>query len=284
MAAPYPDEKPTQPLASVLDCPSMTRRSTPWPAGVPCWLDLNTPDVRRAGAFYAAVCGWDGAEPDEDYGGYVIATVDGLPVAGIGPQTTPGQPGAWIPYLATDDADAVAAAVPGAGGTVLLAPGDVGPLGRLGLFADPTGAVFGAWQAGEHLGAQLVNEPGGLVWEDLRSTDPAAATAFYAQVFGYEIRPLAEAGPGYGLFHLPGDDAPLGGMGGLFGEAGPSRWLLYIAVADDDAALEAVAAGGGTVVWPANDTPYGRMATINDPFGAELALMQPAPDQPQPER
>ena len=30
----------------------MTIRTTPWPAGVPCWADLSTPDVTAAKGFY----------------------------------------------------------------------------------------------------------------------------------------------------------------------------------------------------------------------------------------
>ena len=72
---------------------------------------------------------------------------------------------------------------------MLLAPGDVGPLGRMLIAADPTGAVFGVWQAGTHIGAGLVNRPGGLVWEDLRSPEPERARAFYRSVFGVPRRP-----------------------------------------------------------------------------------------------
>ena len=84
----------------------MSRRSTPWPAGVPCWPDLNVPDVPAAAAFYATVLGWTCPEPDPDYGGYVIASVDGAAAAGIGPQTMPEIRPAWTLYIATDDADA----------------------------------------------------------------------------------------------------------------------------------------------------------------------------------
>jgi predicted enzyme related to lactoylglutathione lyase len=63
------------------------------------------------------------------------------------------------------DADETAAAVAEHGGAILLTPGDVGPLGRMAIATDPTGAVFGVWQAGMHI-AGLVNEPCGLTWED----------------------------------------------------------------------------------------------------------------------
>lgn len=221
----------------------MTTRTSPWPPGVPCWTDLGTTDVSAAQAFYGSVVGWSFQETGEEYGGYVLALVDGKPAAGIGPLQGDQQMPAWTVYLASDDADATAGAVTEHGGTVLMPPMDVGPLGRMLIASDPAGGVFGVWTAGEHIGAGLVNEPGGLTWEDLRSTDPDAARTFYGGVFGYEFNALEAAGPDYTTFHLPGDPAPLGGMGGMFGapDGTPSHWLAYFNVADADAAAAAAA-------------------------------------------
>src|SRR6185503_9143475 len=111
---------------------------------------------------------------------------------------------------------------------LFMPPGDVGPLGRMCIAADPTGAVFGVWQAGQHIGAGIVNEPGGLTWEDLRSTDPDAARAFYKSLFGFRFEALEAAGPDYTPFSQPNEEWPLGGMGGLMGADGqPSHWLVY---------------------------------------------------------
>jgi uncharacterized protein len=254
----------------------MSVRTTPWPAGVPCWADLTVPDVDAATAFYSAVLGWSFTKPDEQFGGYVIGSVGEAAAAGIGPQQSADQPAAWTLYIASDDADATASAVTGAGGHVLLPPGDVGPLGRMFVAADPTGAVFGVWQAGTHIGAGITNEPGGLAWEDLRSTDPDAARAFYAAVFGYDFRPLEPAGPDYTTVHVRGEDAPVGGMGGMMGAPPdtPSHWLVYFAVSDVDAAVSAATSSGGTSLTPPFATTYGRMAPLQDPAGAVLWLVQ----------
>ncbi len=263
----------------------MSVRTSPWPAGVPCWVDLMASDVAASSAFYRAVLGWSVAEPDDQAGGYVVAEVAGAAVAGIGPEQ-PGARRAWTLYFASDDADATAAAAVELGGTVLLAPGDVGPHGRMSLLADPSGAVFGLWQAGTMIGASLVNEPGGLLWEDLRSTDPAKAQDFYASVFGYRIDPLEMAGEDYGTFRLPEEEQPLGGIGGLMGlpEGTPSHWLVYFAVSDVDAAVAAAERGGGRVVEPAFDSPFGRMAALADPDGAVFMAMASDPAAPGPDR
>lgn len=263
--------------------PIRTRR---WPTGVPCWVDLTVSDVPAALAFYGAVLSWEFVEDTAgDFGGYAIAQVQGHAAAGIGPAQQIGVPPAWTLYLAADDADRTAKEVTDAGGTMLLPPGDAGPLGRWFVAADPTGAVFGVWQAAEHLGAEWHSDAGGLTWEDLRSPDPAAAIAFYRTVFGYETQDLPGAGPDYATFTLAGasDQAPLGGMGPLFGSP-RARWLVYFGVRDLDAALGAARARGAMEVAAPTDSPYGRMALVQDPFGAEFMLAETDGSQPPPER
>ena len=263
----------------------MSIRTSRWPAGVPCWADLTAPDVEAAKAFYADVLGWSFAATEEEYGGYAIAQVGDAPAAGIGPQQE-GAPPAWTVYLASDDADATAAAVTEAGGTVILPPGDVGPLGRMFIGLDPTGAAFGVWQAGTHIGASVVNEPGGITWEDLRTPDADTARTFYSKVFGFHYDPVEGAPSDYTTFSAADEQAPAGGMGGFMGgpEGQPPHWLVYFAVPDTDAAVAAAEKGGGRVLAPAFDTPYGRMAGIADPGGAVFWLAQNDGSGPQPDR
>jgi len=252
----------------------VTIRTSPWPAGVPCWADLMSPDVEAAREFYGRVIGWDFQDTGDDYGGYVIAAIGPSAAAGIGPAPE-GIPSTWTMYFASDDVDKTAASVTENGGTIMMPPGDVGDLGRMFVGADPTGAAFGVWQAGTNIGAEVVNEPGGITWEDLRSPEPDAAREFYGAVFGHTFSALPDAGPDYTTFHRPGDEAPLGGMGGMMGAAGaPAHWILYFAVADTDASVAAAESGGGTIVAPTFDTPYGRMAGITDPAGAMFWVMQ----------
>ena len=263
----------------------MSVRTSAWPSGVPCWADVMATDVRASGAFYSAVFGWTVPEPEEQWGGYVTAEADGQAVAGLGP-VQGGAPPAWTLYLATDDADRTVATAQEHGGTVLGPVMEVGPLGRMAILADPTGAVFGLWQAGSMIGATRVNEPGGLVWEDLRSTDPESARSFYGALFGYAYDPVDMAGPDYATFRLPSEPHVLGGMGDFMGEpeGGPSHWLVYFQTADADAAASAAERAGGSVLAPAFDTPYGRMACLRDPDGAVFMVMAPDPSQPGPDR
>jgi predicted enzyme related to lactoylglutathione lyase len=257
---------------------AMTTRTSPWPPGIPCWVDLATPDVDAAKAFYATVLGWSYTDAPPEFGGYTTAQMRDRNAAGIGPVQSPEQPSAWTLYFASDDADKTATSVTEHGGTVLFGPDNVGPLGRMFVAADPTGAAFGVWQHLQHIGAGIVSEAGALAWEDLRSADPDAARGFYTGVFGFETRPLSEEMPDYTTFHLAGDDAPLGGMGGMMGLTGlPSHWVVYFGVPDCDAGVVAAEQAGGVILSPSFQTPYGKMAAITDPAGASFWIAETDP-------
>ncbi|MGY5882513.1 VOC family protein [Modestobacter lacusdianchii] len=248
----------------------MPTRDTAWPPGTPCWVDLGTPDVDAARAFYAAFLDWEYLDPGPDAGGYLMCLLNGHEAAGLGPQQDPADPPRWTTYLATDDADATAARVTAAGGRVLAPPMDVGPAGRMAIAADPQGNPFGLWQAGATTGVQVFNEPGSLVWNEAAVDDPAAAREFYTAVFGFAW----EAIPGEDAYWtFATGDRPLGGLSGVV-EGLPRGWSTCFAVASTGAAVQAVESGGGKVLMPAEDTPFGRFAVVTDPWGAAFSVME----------
>jgi hypothetical protein len=61
--------------------------------------------------------------------------------------------------------------VESAGGKVTVGPMRMMTAGRMTIFAETADAVIAVWQPGQHLGAQLVDEPGASVWSDLSSSD-----------------------------------------------------------------------------------------------------------------
>jgi uncharacterized protein len=255
----------------------MPTRSDPWPAGTPCWVDISVPDVPTSVAFYGSVMGWTFVDTGAEFGHYQIGQVGGHAAAAVGPRLDQNQPARWTVYLASDDADATARAITDNGGTLLAEPFDVPGSGRMCAALDPSGAMFGVWQAAGTIGAEIYNEPGGLAWTDARLTDPDAGRVFYAAVFGYRYRGLQGAPDDYTTVHL--GEPPLGGMGGMMGapEGTPAHWVAYFAVADADAAVAAATAGGGSVLGGPDDTPFGRMAFLTDPDGAVFAIAGPAP-------
>ena len=253
----------------------MVQRDTPWPTGTPCWVDLGADDLAKAKTFYSAIFGWETIDGPPESGGYVMCEVDGQPVAGIGPKMGPAEmPTVWTTYLATDDADATAEKITAAGGHVLAAPFDVMDVGRMGLAVDPGGAAFGIWQSRAHTGMRLANVPGAVCWNENMSRDFAGNKAFYQAAFGYEYDDMSSADMSYATFKTTG--TPLGGIGDLAAMAPaqtPAHWMTYFAVHDTDEAVATATKHGGSVMRPAWDSPYGRMAIVSDDQGAVFALM-----------
>ena len=152
--------------------------------GVPSWVDIGTPDPTAALAFYSGLFDWEGQDMGEEAGHYTIVSKGGRQVAAISPAQDSGPP-RWTTYINVDDVDTVATRAQAAGGTVVVAPMDVMTAGRMAIFADTTGAVVAAWQPGDHIGAQLVNEPGAMTWSELATSDLAKSKDFYSEVFGW---------------------------------------------------------------------------------------------------
>lgn len=253
----------------------MTIRTTPWPAGTPCWVDTSVDDLAAATAFYGPVIGWTFVDSGEQFGHYTLCQHDGHAAAAITP-VQPGAPGPapWTVYLASDDAAATAERVAEHGGTVVVGPEQIPGVGVMAVAVDPTGAAFGIWQAREMVGFEIADEPGGVAWTDVRVTDVAAAKAFFTAVFGWTYRPVEGAPTDYVTVHLGPGGAAVGGLGGMTGapEGTPSHWLTYFSVADVDAAAERLTALGGETLMPAITTPFGRMGAYADPTGVPFAL------------
>ncbi|HYA01183.1 MAG TPA: VOC family protein [Candidatus Binatia bacterium] len=117
------------------------------------------------------------------------------------------------------------------------------------------------------------NTPG---WFDLSTSDPEAARAFYANLFGWtaDLVPDPRAG-GYGFFNLEGK--MVGGVGPLQSQRKPTAWNAYIIVADAAATVSKAKAAGGTVlVEPIDVMGRGTMAFLEDPAGAAIGIWQPA--------
>lgn len=250
---------------------------TSYAHGVPSWVDLASPDVDASVAFYRDLFGWEhaAAGPAEETGGYGMFMLGGKVVAGVMATQDEQQPPVWSTYIAVDDADATLAAVPDAGGAVAIGAMDVMDAGRMAYITDPDGAFVGIWQAGNHKGAQLVNEPGTLGWNELQCRSKDAALPFYEQVFGYE----PEAMPGeFGEYTvLKIDGKVVGGlveMNEQWPEGVPPHWHVYFVVADADASAARVTELGGSVHVEPFDVPgIGKMGVVSDPNGTHFSIL-----------
>jgi predicted enzyme related to lactoylglutathione lyase len=267
-----------------------------YPHGVTCRIDTEQPDLDAARQFYGALFGWTltDAMPPGAPQPYLVATLDGQDVGAIGP--TSAGTATWNTYVAVDDADATAAAVTAAGGTVVSGPEDAGAAGRTARCMDPAGAAFRLWQARERPGAQLANTPGAWNFSDLHTPDRDAAMAFYTSLFGWKAVDMEQGAgtmlqvPGYGE-HLaatvdPGiherqASAPPGFadvIGGLLitGPGEPARWHVTFTVADRDDSADTAERLGATIVTSSDDL-WTRNALVRDPQGADFTVSQFTP-------
>lgn len=255
-------------------------QKTEYAPGLPAWVDLATPDPAAAGTFYGQLFGWK-AEPvadDDSAGGYTMLTLDGRNVGALAPLHQPGQPTAWTTHIATDDVDKTVEIAQSAGGTVITPAMDVFTSGRLAVIADPTGAAIALWQAGDHHGADVVDEPGAFAWAELNSRDTAAAERFYTEVFGWTAETSSMGEMAYTEFKL--GDTSVAGMMAINPQMPaeiPSYWMPYFAVTDPDkTAREAAALGAKTMVEP-QDFPGGRFSILTDPQGAMFGVLRLTP-------
>ncbi|WP_030955120.1 VOC family protein [Streptomyces sp. NRRL S-481] len=254
-------------------------RHTP---GTPCWVSLMVHGLAATEDFYGALFGWEFRPGPQQLGPYVRAVLDGREVAGLG-RLPPERhlPIAWTPYFSSPNADRTAESVRSCGGTIGVGPRDAADAGRLAIGSDPSGAVFGVWQAGAHLGTAVSGVPGTPAWNELLTFESASVAKFYRTVFGYEQESTEPAEPavstGSDYVTLRRDSEPVAGIHGL-GQALPRdrgpHWVTYFEVADVDDALALLARLGGQALRPAHDTKHGRVATVTDPEGAEFALLQ----------
>jgi uncharacterized protein len=243
--------------------------------GAPCWIDLYSSDTDKATAFYRDLFGWNAEPPQEGFGGYFTFTKDGKHVAGCmrndGEQ---GHPDAWGIHLMTDDVEAVAEAAPEHGGSVEFAPMVVGENGSSTMLKDPGGANVGAWQPNQQKGFEVTGENGTPAWFELHTRAYEQTIAFYRDVFGWDAHTVSDTddfryttlGEGDGQLAGIMDDSP-------YPDDEAAHWAVYFAVSDADAAIARVEALGGSVVRPAEDTPYGRLATVADPTGTRFRLV-----------
>ena len=169
---------------------------TSYKPGTPCWVDLGSPDLDAAVEFYGGLFGWEVPEPEnsEQTGGYRRATKDGKDVAGMMPLMQEGQPPAWTTYVSVEDAEATAAEVREAGGSVMAEPMDVMDLGRWRSSPTRPAPSSASGSRAPSPAPGRVNEPGALRLERARhprprcrqepSTAPSSAGASKTQEMG----------------------------------------------------------------------------------------------------
>jgi predicted enzyme related to lactoylglutathione lyase len=246
--------------------------------GAPCWIDLYSSDTEKATEFYGGLFGWTTEMQREEFGGYFTWLKDRKHVGGCMANTgEEGQPDMWTVYLTTDDVQRTAKDAAAKGGQVHMEPMQVAENGSFAILGDPGGAGIGAWQPDQVSGFEIWNEPGAPRWFELHTAAYDAAVDFYRDVFGWNTNTYSDT-PEFRYTTLRSGADDLAGImdASQLAEGAAPGWTVYFGVEDTDAALERVVELGGSVMQPAKDTPWGRLAQAADPTGTAFKLMASA--------
>ncbi|MBB6118523.1 VOC family protein [Nocardiopsis algeriensis] len=257
--------------------------------GSPSWLMLSSPDVDASLAFYGDLFGWEAASAGPRSAGHVYLTLDGDVVGVLGPLVGEGEKPAWTIFFKDPNVDDTVLAVERLGGTLLVEPFDIGELGRVAHFYDPQGGHFAVAKPYHLQGMEVADRPGSLCWVELWTPDGAAAVEFYGELFrwGFTDHDMPAGLDGTYKLITPagaGQERAHGGIMAVDPDAlpadnGSADWHPAFAVADIDAAVDKVKAGGGQVYTKPEDTPVlGRSAFCADPFGSAFSLFRYLPE------
>ncbi len=244
------------------------------------WHELTTGDREAAKTFYGDVVGWTFDDmPMGDFV-YSLATVGATQVAGLmdtpEPAKAQGVPPHWTGYVAVDSVDDSARQGESLGGKTLYGPQDIPGVGRFAVVADPTGAAYALFTPlpTDNPSPMLEpTDPGALGWNELYAGDLDKAWSYYEAMFGWRKDQAIDMGP-MGVYQLyAAGERVLGGMMKKPDQMPMAAWLYYFTVADIDAAIAKITAGGGRVVHGPMEVPGGAWIVQGiDPQGAHFAL------------
>jgi predicted enzyme related to lactoylglutathione lyase len=255
----------------------MSYTVTKYPHGTFSWADAMSTDAEATKKFMVELMGWKAEDMPTDTEGvvYTMFSHEGHSVAGLGqmPPHMEHVPSHWNSYITVDDLDAALQKVESAGGKVTMPKMKVMTAGKMAGIADPTGASFMLWEAGDTIGAGLVNTVGAMGWNELRTTDTAAAKKFYTTVFGWTYDSMDKE-----YDAIKNNGRMNGGIMPIAKDWGdvPPHWAVYFTVADIDQTVEKAKKLGGSVQGEVIDAGegIGRFAMITDPTGAQFVAIQ----------
>jgi predicted enzyme related to lactoylglutathione lyase len=142
-------------------------------------------------------------------------------------------------------------------------------VGRMAVVVDPTGAALSVWEPRASIGAQLVNTPGAMTWNDLVTHDPDGAIAFYGEVFGWTFNEMPDAGGYHVIFN---GERSNGGLMPIDPNGPNAHWWPYFGHEDVERAVGEAEALGGRLFAGPKQMPAGSIAVLGDAQGAVFAL------------
>lgn len=248
--------------------------------GLFVWHDLMTTDAARAQAFLTELLGWQVQEMPMGPQMYRMVSMGDVPFSGIVEEKSIPM-SHWIAYIGCNDVDATVEQVTKLGGTSCVPPTDIPGIGRFAVVSDPQGGFFSPFHGTSdtpHLDPKNMR-PGMVCWNELWTSDPEAAVAFYGKLFGWKST-SHDMGGGHGLYHKQSAGArDVGGIVKLPNPA-PTYWCPYFFVEQVDDATDRATRLGGKLIVPPMDIPNtGRFSVLSEPTGATFALFAVAAGQ-----
>jgi len=241
------------------------------------WHEHLTRDPKAAIAFYSEITGWKTQPFGDDY---VMWVGSQGPLGGVMelPQEAAkmGVPPHWMGHVQVADVDERAALAKKLGGKVYKEPEDIPTVGRFAIIGDPQGAAISIFKPDSAMTLHDTSKEGEFCWNELLTSDSAAAFKFYAEMFGWKTVREMDMGA-MGTYRVYGiGEQQLGGMMTTpKGSPMPPSWLYYVATDNLDAALARATKKGAKVMNGPMEVPGGgRIVQLMDPQGAAFALHQ----------
>ncbi len=255
----------------------MSYKVSKYPNGAFCWSDLMSTDAKKSKEFMVNVMGWSSKDVSTDKGiDYTMFFVGEDVVAGLSPipKDKSGMPSVWFNYVAVDNLDRVLDKVESLGGKITMPKMKVMEAGSMAGIQDNAGAHLMLWEAGEHIGASLVNTVGAMGWNEMYSNDLEKAKEFYTGLFGWTFEKMPE----HDNYEVIKNNGRSNGGAMKIQEDWPempSIWMVYFTVENLDKTMESVKKHGGSVKnGPMEAKGVGRFAVIEDPTGAVFTTIE----------
>ena len=243
------------------------------------WYELIVADPDAATRFYGDVVGWESRSAGMEGMDYRLFSAGGVDVAGfMAPPSGADMRLGWLGYIGVDDVDASVAKITAAGGAVHMPAMDVEGVGRMAMVADPQGAPFYVMRgASDQASTSFAPTTAGHgAWNELVTSDQAAALAFYQDQFGWTkggVMPMGEMGD-YQFIEHGGE--MIGAVMNRTPQSPLPSWGFCFRVPDIDEALVRVTSGGATILYGPIEVPGGDMVIqAVDPQGAAFMLVAP---------
>lgn len=250
----------------------MSYEVTKYPQATFCWADIASTDMPKTTEFLKSLFDWNTQEfpTSEGRPNYTMFMKNDKFVAGGKPGFDPKLPSFWSNYISVDNVDEVAAKAESLGGKITMPAMDVMDTGRMAVIQDPTGAQVGLWQKITFPGAQLVNTVGAMCWNELYTKDVEKAKDFFEKLLGWTFE---TDDTGYTMIKNNGR-----ANGGIFQitEAMPMPpcWMVYFTVANLTESVKKATDLGGKVWMAEKEIGVGKIATLSDPTGAGMVLIE----------